>query len=196
MSKLPERKLTDQEYLDEELRRGFTYFNPVYRANFEKLTKYIVEKLECKTSFEIGCGTGTLLRLMLDYHVGAWGYDPSVPHKRYWDNQVAGVWKDRFHCCPEITIGEPFDCIIAIEVWEHLTDEQIEKYMNDIVGNCKYFIFSSTHIPDTPLFDLQWGHINVRPQKYWVELFKEYGFEVYRRLKNPTDWTTVFKPKI
>ena len=193
MAALPKRKLTDQEYLQEELRRGFVYSNKYYSANMDKLAKYIANELGCMSSFEIGCGTGTLLRLMIDQGVTAWGFDTSIPHKRYWDMNVGGQWIDRFHQGESIRIAEHFDCMVSIEVFEHLTDKQIKDYMVDASGNCDYFVFSSTSVLDTPLFDLQWGHINVKPQSEWVDLFAEYGFELHKEINFPTEWTKVFK---
>jgi len=192
--KVTVEKFTDQQFLDEELKRKFTYFNKEYADNMDKLAKYIHNELKSKSTFEIGCGTGTLLRLLLDKAINAWGFDPSKPHKQWWDANLSPA--DRFHHGESIRIGEHFDTIIAIEVFEHLTDEQIKQYLLDCSGNCDYFVFSSTSIKDTPEFDIQWGHINVKEQKDWISLFKEYGFEVYKKIKFPTDWTIVFKSKI
>lgn len=188
-------KLTDQQFLDEELRRGFTYLNPDYAENMNRLALFIANDLEAKSAFEIGCGTGTLLRQMLDLKIGAWGYDPSVPHKGYWDEHIGGVFKDRFINCPKIRMNQWFDVIVSIEVFEHCTDEQIRQYLWDVSCNCQYFVFSSTSEHDTPEFDEEWGHINVKTQAQWVKLFREYGFELDRKLKFPTAWTKVFKSK-
>jgi hypothetical protein len=57
--------------------------------------------------------------------------------------------------------------------------------------NCKYFHFSSTpHLSD---FDEDWGHINIKQERDWIEFFKQHDFELLTQIEVPTTWSLLFK---
>jgi len=80
--------------------------------------------------------------------------------------------------------------IVSIEVLEHLTDEQINEYLESI--DAKYFYLSSTPYTTTPEFDSWWGHINIKSVDEWIAFFDEYGYKVLHKLTVPTDWSILF----
>jgi hypothetical protein len=81
--------------------------------------------------------------------------------------------------------------VVSIEVMEHLIDEQIIDYMNNI--NCQYFLFSSTPYFTTPEKDEAWGHINIKSEEKWIEFFAQFGFTLEKKLTLPTEWSLLFK---
>lgn len=186
-------KFTDAEYFAEEMRRGIHNGNPSHMKVHAQLAKWIAKNLKPANLLEIGCGTGAFLECCLNENLNAWGYDTSIFHKSYWDNRNPKV-KERFiYGTDNIPITSMYDCVVSIEVFEHLTAEQCHDYLRDLEGHCKWFIFSSTSDKDTPEFDEQWGHINVQPQMAWDRCFAEYGFDIDERLTFPTPWTKVYK---
>jgi hypothetical protein len=81
--------------------------------------------------------------------------------------------------------------IVSIEVFEHLTDEQIKDYLSNI--ECQYFYFSSTPYTTTEEFDKWWGHINIKSEEEWIKLFAKFGFILDKKLTIPTEWSLLFK---
>ena len=83
------------------------------------------------------------------------------------------------------------DLIVTIEVLEHLTDDQINEYLENI--EAKYLLLSSTPYTTTPERDALWGHINIKSVDEWIEFVADYGYSLEKRLTIPTDWTLLFK---
>jgi hypothetical protein len=83
------------------------------------------------------------------------------------------------------------DMYAAIEVFEHIDDEILNRFMN----NCpaKYFLFSST--PHTSPTDYEWGHINIKQTDEWIDLFDAWGYTVHSCLTYPTPWSLLFIKK-
>jgi cyclopropane fatty-acyl-phospholipid synthase-like methyltransferase len=93
-----------------------------------------------------------------------------------------------------------YDMITSIEVFEHIPDEKLMPFIKELPHHCEYFLFSSTPYPNTPEFDEQWGHCNLKQTDEWIRIFTEAGFELLKEetkylQKNeiPTKWTLMFK---
>jgi hypothetical protein len=89
--------------------------------------------------------------------------------------------------------GYPNHCqlIVSIEVFEHLTDEQLTEYLTSIEAD--YLYLSSTPYATTPEFDEFWGHINLKQVDEWVEFMGKFGYSLYKRVDIPTPWSLIFK---
>jgi hypothetical protein len=70
-----------------------------------------------------------------------------------------------------------------------MTDQEIEKALKAIDPN--YILFSST--PNTTDWDLDWGHINIKQEPEWIELFKGLGYKVIDKPNTPTTWSLMFQ---
>jgi 2-polyprenyl-3-methyl-5-hydroxy-6-metoxy-1,4-benzoquinol methylase len=81
-----------------------------------------------------------------------------------------------------------FDLVACIEVMEHIEDVKLIPFLKNI--KCKYFHFSST--PNVTDFDKEWGHINIKSEEQWIELFETCGFKLERKLNLPTTWSLLF----
>ena len=92
-----------------------------------------------------------------------------------------------------ILIGK-YDAIYSTEVFEHMTDKEINEVMPMLYSVCgKYFYFTSTpHASQDPAFDIEWGHINLKRKEQWIALFKRHGFDFLRDSTEVTPWGLLF----
>lgn len=185
-------RFTDKEYFDYEMKNGIHNDNPNHIKVHDKLAKYVKEELKANSLFEIGCGTGAFLECCLKRKINAYGYEPSLYHKDYWDKRHPA---NRERMQLEHVDLVFADVVVCIEVFEHITIEECREHLNNIQRLCKYFIFSSTPYFDTPEFDEQWGHINLNTIEFWINLIESYGFKMKKTLGFPTEWTMLFELK-
>ena len=89
--------------------------NEVYGANSAKYFKQVVrlmQKTDCKTVLDYGCGKGGLVKALLDHGMLARGYDPAV---------------EEF-----FTPQEPADLVVCTDVLEHIEPEYITMVLDDL----------------------------------------------------------------
>ncbi len=70
-------------------------------------------------------------------------------------------------------------------------------YLNDLIElfksiSPKYILFSSTS--ERTAWDLAWGHINVKEQLEWLELFEKKGYRLVRDTNVPTSVASAYEP--
>jgi hypothetical protein len=173
---------TDKEFFDYELAGGITPDNPDYYNLMDQTADIITQY--SKDVIEIGAGMGTLGECLKKKGINYYGIEPNKYHRdfAYSRGVILGDLEDY-----------PKNChmLVSIEVFEHLTDEQIRDYLNAI--ECQYFYFSSTPNKTTEEFDLWWGHINLKSEDEWMKLFAEFGFTLEKKLTLPTEWSLIFK---
>ena len=174
---------TAKEFFDHEISIGVTPENPDY-WNLMKATAEIIEQYDPKSVIEIGAGMGTLGECLSNLKINYYGIEPNRYHRAF--AKKRGQLLNGLNNYPN-----QCDLIVSIEVFEHLTDEQINEYLENI--EAKYLLLSSTPYTTTPEFDAWWGHINIKSVDQWIEFMAEYGFNLDKRLTIPTDWTLLFK---
>ncbi len=170
-------------------------FKP-YRDIHAKLIDWIVNFLGSKSTFEFGCGCGYLLGELNKQCIVSFGSDKNEYQKVFYDSRYP-EFADRYIIGQRIS--DPFpkaDTFIAIECFEHMTDEQIRSLMHRVVKEVqpKYIIFSSCPTPsEIPDFDVLWGHINIKLTVDWSRLFYSYGFrEVQGCIPPIVSWARLY----
>jgi 2-polyprenyl-3-methyl-5-hydroxy-6-metoxy-1,4-benzoquinol methylase len=78
--------------------------------------------------------------------------------------------------------------MLFIEVAEHMTDKELDKLFKSI--SPKYILFSSTS--ERTVWDMAWGHINVKEQNEWVTFFENKGYSLVKETNVPTQWSKLF----
>jgi hypothetical protein len=172
---------TEKEFFDYEVSIGVSPHNSEYWALMTATSNII--KNYAHSVIEIGAGMGTLGEILTNEGISYYGIEPNVHHQEFAKNRgllLHGLNDYPNHC----------EMIVSIEVLEHLTDEQINEYLESI--DAKYFYLSSTPYTTTPEFDAWWGHINIKSVDEWIEFFDEYGYKVLHKLTVPTDWSILF----
>jgi hypothetical protein len=92
-----------------------------------------------------------------------------------------------------ITVTSPIwsiegDLLAMIEVAEHIEDEKLIPFLTNV--KCNYFHFSST--PHVNKMDKDWGHINIKQEQGWIDLFTSCGFKFMQKVHLPTYWSLLF----
>ena len=180
--------LSEQEFLDVELSMGIGFHNPGF-INLCNNTAEVIKLIpDVKTVLDYGAGTGVYARA---YH--NLGYDVTVvekflPHREYINKEapeLTKVWS-----LEDLEANGPVkvDLLSWIEVAEHQTDEEIDHVLKLIRPKFIYFSSTSELTPN----DAAWGHINVKAQTDWVNIFKKKGFKLLASPNLPTSWAKIF----
>lgn len=152
---------------------GKDYNDRTYWASvFQKVAQNIVELYRPVTYLDVGCAYGYLVEALHDLGVKAYGVDVS-------SYAISKVREDIRPYCFVANVAEglpaelpsQFDCISAIEVIEHLYEEDEIPFLQALCGRTQHIVFSST--PDD--FDEK-SHFNVQQQEHWAKRFAQQGF--------------------
>ena len=180
-------------FFDKSVELGFTTTDYEPLVNLHTNGARVLQSLGCESVFEFGSGLGFFLsacqRVGLD-HVG---YDIN-PYER--DFAISKGIKPMNYILAngELILIGSYDAIYSTEVFEHMTDEQIEEVMPILSQVCnKYFYFTSTpYASADPAFDIEWGHINLKQKDEWVAVFHRHGFDLLRETTEVTPWGLLF----
>lgn len=181
-------------FFDKSVELGFTttYYQTLVglHANGAR----VLQNLGCESVFEFGSGLGFFLSAC--QRVGLYNYVGCDinPYER--DFAISkGINPDRYLFKDRIGLLGKFDAIYSTEVFEHMTDEEINKVMPILYRGCKkYFYFTFTpHASTDPAFDIEWGHINLKQKDEWVAIFAKHGFDLLREAKEITPWGLLFE---
>lgn len=184
---------TDEQFFQFNCEHGWCQNNPAWIAGQEKFADYLTKELGGLSFMDIGCGTGTLLEVLLKRGHVAYGIDTNRHNfELFKDRNPEYVDKFLRYSAAEVVMGNKIDVVTCIEVFEHLPDEVCRQVLANWRGRTKFFVFSSTPYHSTPHFDTQWGHINVKPVARWIELFRECGYVFVQNLDYPTKWSLLF----
>jgi len=175
--------ITPKQFLESEISMGISLDNP----NFVALAEAAVKELDIsyETVMDYGAGTGVYSNAFYNAGKKVKVFEIWEPHRQYIRDKMSHL---EIVDIPERNV----DLMLWIEVAEHMTDIEINTLMSKI--NPEHILFSSTsqHIPG---FDEDWGHINIKEQDDWIQLFDRFGYLLMRDLKYPTPYTKLFKRK-
>lgn len=185
--------LTDKEFFDVERKAGITPENKGYLNLHYGLADWIIKTCKPEHYFEIGIGMGTCLERVLREGNLGYGYDPNQYHTEFFKTRNPILSERALDSLKDAKKHlKESDTVCAIECMEHMTDEVIHDYLKSM-SSCKYFVFSSTSKRNAdPKKDEDWGHINVKEQNEWVELFAQYGFKLNGQRPPITSWAKLF----
>lgn len=131
--------------------------------------RYIAEKYRPSSVLDIGCGVGAYLTLFK--RLGAdviFGVD-GVP-------ATASVLESNEYAVRDLAqplnLGRAFDCVICVEVAEHLEEHSAGVLLDTIAAHSDRTIVFSAAEPGQPGH----GHINCRPISYWLAQWAERGW--------------------
>lgn len=199
-------RFTDKEFFDWEIEHGLYPggHNKGFYEVHEKLAQFILNFHAgyVDTHLDLGGGNSPLTKILQDNGLKA---QLMEDNKYSIDLQINYGVKETFWC--DFTKMDfkdsKYDFISSIEVFEHIEDAKLLPFIKELPFHCEYFLFSSTPNKDTPEFDEQWGHVNIKPTDEWVKLFEANGFELLKEETKylqdnciPTTWTLMFKSKV
>lgn len=189
------RPFTHREFYEISVKLGLNQDNPEYRRLFEHLTDWIKRTLNPRTAFEIGSGPGYLLNCLNEAGIDTRGIDGN-PYSRDYFIEKHGKYAEKYVIDPVFSNQYPeIDLLISIEVFEHIEDPGLESVFRKIKEQLrpKFVVFSSTPFADpNPGWDIQWGHINLKPTEKWDELFAQNGYSKAHWIPPATQWSRLY----
>lgn len=199
-------KFSDKEFFDWEIAHGLYPggHNKGFYEVHKKLAQFITgfQSGAVKTHLDLGGGNSPLTKILQDNGIIAQLMELNPYSVKFQEDYGT---KEVFHCdFTKIDFADSkYDFITSIEVFEHISDENLLPFINKLSNHCEYFLFSSTPHKDTPEFDEQWGHVNIKSEFEWITLFERNGFtwlnketEYLQQNCIPTTWTLMFKSDI
>lgn len=189
----PINGVTDKSFYEQEVARGFTTTLWPRMLEIHRVAARTIKGLGCKSVFEIGSGLGAFLIGCQKEQLTHMGMDKNVYQREFALSQ--GVEPDNYIISDiqSFKFNKHFDCINCVEVFEHLSDEELRPICQQLSDNCSFFYFTSTPYADSS--DKEWGHINIKSKTQWVEFFDSFGLSLLREDRSLVDWGLIFHSK-
>jgi len=138
----------------------------------QALVPTVIELLNPRSVVDVGCGTGTFLKVFKDCGIsavlgidGPWGNEHL--RKKHLD-------PSEFKECDleqVVHFDQRFDLAVCLEVAEHLSPSAAENIVETLT-NASDTVWFSAAVP----FQGGQNHINEQPLSYWVKLFEARGY--------------------
>jgi 2-polyprenyl-3-methyl-5-hydroxy-6-metoxy-1,4-benzoquinol methylase len=173
------KRISEEDFLKSEIEMGIGFHNPDF-INLCEFTSQQFNEFDIKTVLDFGSGTGVYAESYRKNGYDVWAYEIWEPHRVYIRQNA-----------PQVKITDTpitTDLLNFIETSEHMTDLEIINLFKKI--SPKYVLFSSTS--DKTEWDFAWGHINVKEQDEWVNMFNGFGYKLLKEMKYPTEYTKLF----
>ena len=136
------------------------------KAVADILIKYFMPR----SVVDIGCGCGVYLAEFKKRGIEILGYDGSPAALAA--SLVGG--KIKLHdLCEPLILTKKFDLALCVEVAEHLPPECADILIKTLADVSDIIIFTAATPGQGPR---SIGHINEQPHQFWIEKFKELGF--------------------
>lgn len=204
--KLSPKKISHVEQWDDKrffeycLANGHIQENTAYMEGHHAVADWLIKKLNPETMVEIGCGPGAMLERFIVNNVQATGIELNDHMIEYFQSRNPN-FADFIQKVNITQDGLDFDLTdlgISIEVFEHIDmpEEWWDEFIKKLGKKFKHFYFSSTPYNANPTFDKQWGHINVRQDIGWINLFERNGWKLIERPQQICQWDMLFKSEI
>ncbi|MEO7311371.1 MAG: methyltransferase domain-containing protein [Chitinophagaceae bacterium] len=138
----------------------------------------LMEMFSPSSVVDVGCGTGTFLRVFKEYGVqkitgldGGWVNRDKL---MIGNNEFIETDLEK-----PVDLPQKYDLVICLEVVEHLVETSADSIISSLVRLGDTIIFSAA-------FPGQGGqnHINEQPISYWQQKFSAHGFEYYDVLRS------------
>lgn len=170
-------------------------YDDTFYKNRNEQTKYAARKIinilfdyfEVESAIDIGCGVGTWLNELKNQGIKkVKGLDGDYVNRKYLvidNNEFVPT-----DISDTINVKEKYDLAISLEVAEHLPIERAKSFVSDLCKMSDVVMFSAA-------IKFQGGdnHINEQRISYWIQLFKNNGYEVMDIIR-PEIWTDIKIP--
>ena len=120
-----------------------------------------------KNCVDFGCGPGEYVKFIRSKKIKCDGYDGNV----YTEEITKGKCKV-LDLTSDFKINDGFDCVISLEVGEHIPKELENKFIYNVCNHSKNYAIVSWAIPGQGGY----GHVNCQTNEYIKNQFKAFGF--------------------
>ena len=149
-------------YNEEYFRAGRKFFKDVKRN--QEFVDFI-KTFNPKSVLDVGCGTGTLVKLLRDNGIEAYGIDfAPILKEKYWKEHYC-LYADAKKIPFE---DNAFDIVVSSDFFEHIPEEEIDTVYNEMkrVGNK---IIARIAFEDKLTEKQKLYHCTNKPKSWWIE---------------------------
>ena len=125
---------------------------------------YMINTFNIESFIDIGCGPGGMVNLAQEKGLRSLGIDGDYTISRKGDNFVI-----HDYTTGPTNFNDTFDMAWSCEFVEHVDEKYVENYMPDF-QRAKYVVMTHSEKPG-------YHHVNLKPAEYWIDVFKEAGFD-------------------
>lgn len=173
--------ITENDFLKAEIETlNLTIGNVDFVALAQEVAEYC-KKFEPESVLDFGCGTGVYSEVLRREGFNIIGQDIFKSHRDY--------CKENYPLLKVYQKPRQSDLMLWIEVAEHMTNQEISKALEVVMP--RIILFSST--PNKTEFDEDWGHINIKSENEWIDMFADFGYELIEKPQTPTLWALTFQ---
>ncbi|HEC66976.1 MAG TPA: class I SAM-dependent methyltransferase [bacterium] len=141
------------------------------------LGKTLVETFDIQSLVDFGCGTGSHIAGALEAGAKVQGLELMPVLARQYTDKFIRPYIEYGNVGQYLDCGK-WDCVLSIEVAEHLPEEEADVFVENIVrAMSRMAVITSSWRPYR-------YHLNPREPKYWIKKFGKLGSKV---LKNERD---------
>jgi 2-polyprenyl-3-methyl-5-hydroxy-6-metoxy-1,4-benzoquinol methylase len=148
----------------------------------EELLKYFKE-IGVKSILDLGCGPGDYSKNFIDNGFECDCFDGN-PNTAELSKGLCGI----LDLSEPVYLNKTYDCVLSLEVGEHIPTEYESIFINNVVRHSKDLIILSW----ATIGQGGHGHFNEKPNEYIESVFYEYNFKrdfsVENRLRLMTEW--------
>lgn len=172
-----ESPTADEAAIEPDKTDIFTYddYWKEFRGSYgERFVPDVCKLLEFESVLDAGSGEGTVVRRFLDQNKKANGIELS---KRAIDENCSDLVQEGIIKNGSLTKlpfeDDSFDLVFSSEVMEHLTAEEAELAVKELVRVSKRYLFLSISLRPSSNFNKY--HLTLRPRSWWEKLFLDAG---------------------
>lgn len=170
-----------------------------------------IKRMGYNSILDAGCGVGEVIVAGDNEQIYVKGIDRNKYLKEFFDNNFRHL-EHRFCRCDicDYVITEHFDVLYSIEVFEHISDNDLHQFMMQSESSGFKCIYFSSVPPSEQIkihqqevaagirnmsyedTEQDWGHINMKEKDGWKEFFARYGFKFLRDEPVVASWGMIF----
>ncbi len=150
----------------------YSMHNP-WRQEYETIAELLADKLQFDSVLDLGCGNGFLIDSLQRRGRSVRGLEGSANALV----QAPETIRSSISLCDlrlPAYIGR-FDLVICTEVAEHLEEHYADTLVDSICRSARNHVFFTGATPEQTGGI---GHINLQPHEYWIEKFRQRGFDL------------------
>lgn len=143
-----------------------------YRSCYSQVAEALIDLLTFDNILDLGCGNGFLMEAMLSHGKEVVGVEQSKAVLPLLPQEL----KDHVQIGDATNLGRigSFDLVACVEVAEHIQPSKSTALLKSIAANGKKWVYFTAASP----YQGGHGHINCRPQFYWMSEFRKLGFDM------------------
>ena len=169
-----------EQYSDKFIRTLYSKdFHNYHIKHFRKkninMGKTILDLYNFDSVVDFGCSIGSFLEPFLEKNKIIKGYEYCYTESLEGIRKIDGLenFIEFGDVTKDIKVDRKYDCVVTIEVAEHIPTEFSEQLVINLVNASKNFILFTATLPGQG----GTGHINCQPKEFWIKIFEKYDYK-------------------